>query len=45
MLLNQEDCDKLAKMKIEMIDSIFELNNIGNFVDYGKNMKTIQKEN
>lgn len=27
MLLNQKDIDELAKMYIEMIDIIFELNN------------------
>lgn len=31
MLLNQKDLDELAKMYIEMIDIIFELNNNYNY--------------
>lgn len=34
MLLNSEQLDELAKLQIEVLDIIFELNNTNSFVNY-----------
>mgnify|MGYP003289092414 CR=1 FL=1 len=34
MLLNIKQLDELAKLKIELLDIIFELNNTNSFVNY-----------
>lgn len=45
MLLTSEEIDELAKMKIELIDMIFELNNHKSFVDYGKKYENNTERN
>lgn len=39
MILNSKQLDELAKIKIDLLDMIFELNNKKSFIDYGRKDK------